>query len=268
MRTIWAVRNLKLFNIMAYALMVGVNWLANSLPINGISTGQVSDAYPNLFAPAGITFAIWGLIYLLLAGFVVFQLSHFSPHTRTGSFARISRWFIGSCLANAAWIFSWHYRFIPLSMILMLLLFYSLIRIYRILLPLRLTGKERLFIRLPFSIYLAWITVAAIANATVLLVSLGWSGQGISQESLAVLGIGTGAAAGLAVTLIQKDLAFGLVIVWAFGGILIKHLSAGGFAGRYPDIILTASLSCGLMLIALFKVAATGVRRKRSVPAR
>ncbi len=258
------LKTLKFFSGASFLLMVAVNALANTLPINSLTTGQVSAAYPNLFAPAGVTFSIWGLIYAWLAVFIVYQSMHFSNHTRPGGFAAINRWFILSCIANAAWIFSWHYRAIPLSMLWMAVLLVSLIQVNRTLTPMRLTDNEKLFIKVPFSIYLGWITVAAIANATVLAVSLGWIGQGPSQEPWTLISIGAALGIGLAVTLIRQDIAYGAVLVWAFGGILIKHLSAGGFAGQYPDIILAASIAVAAMLISLWRVALRGPRSKRS----
>ena len=99
------IKVLKTFTVLSFILMVTVNALANILPINGITTGGVSDSYPNLFAPAGVTFVIWGIIYLLLAGFVVYQLGLFKGTNTKDIVKLIGGYFIISSLTNTAWIF-------------------------------------------------------------------------------------------------------------------------------------------------------------------
>lgn len=234
--------------------MVAVNALANILPINGVGTGQVSDAYPNLFAPAGLTFAIWGLIYLLLAGFTVYQLGFFRGYAyavKKDLLQVIGIIFSVSSLANAAWIYAWHYGFIPLSMLLMIAIFVCLIAINQIINKETLSMREKIFIRLPFSVYFGWITVAAIANATVLLVSRGWNGFGIPEPVWAITVIIVGMLIGALTTIRNRDAAYGLVLVWAYSGILIKHTSAAGFAGQYPAIIITVAVCIVLLLAAV-----------------
>jgi len=160
--------SLRWFNLLTFLLVIAVNALANILPINGITTGEVSDAYPNLFAPAPITFSIWGLIYLLLALFILFQIGVFGKQSgqEAASVKRIGMWFGVSSLVNTAWIFCWHYQIISATLVLMLLLVTALITIYQRIVSEALTQKEKLFVKLPFSIYFGWVTVAAIANVT------------------------------------------------------------------------------------------------------
>ena len=87
--------------------MVAVNALANLLPIGGNTTGQVSEAYPNLFTPAPVTFAIWGAIYLLLAVFVLYQWEIFDGGASSAVVrVDIEPWFLISCLLNIGWLFS------------------------------------------------------------------------------------------------------------------------------------------------------------------
>ena len=177
---------LKALNTVFFVLMVLVNALANILPIGGVNTGQVSDSYPNLFAPAGITFTVWGVIYVLLALFILYQWGAFKGKSGAGMEAalRIGPYFILSSAANIAWIFSWHYNIIPLSLALMIVILVTLIRAYQKINAGALSFKEKIFVRLPFSIYFGWITVATIANVTTLLVYLGWGGFGIGELRL------------------------------------------------------------------------------------
>jgi hypothetical protein len=237
----------------AYVVMVAVNALANTLPINGVQTGEVSDAYPNLFAPAPLTFSIWGLIYLLTALYALYQLGLFRGRgTRLPErvLDRVSLYFLISSLANAAWIFAWHYDAIALSMVLMLVILGCLLAILVALRGREMEARERLLVRLPFSVYAGWITVATIANATTLLVNLGWDGFGLSEPVWTVLVLLVGLAIAIATILREADVAYGLVIVWAYTGILIRHTSAGGFAGQYTAVIVTVIVALVALLAA------------------
>lgn len=243
---------MKIMVTATFLLMVIVNALANMLPINGQTTGGVSDAYPNLFAPAGLTFAIWGLIYLLLAAYTLYQLGLFrnSSSKLEGTLLnRIGLFFSISSLANTAWIFAWHYHFISVSMLFMLVILVCLTVIAATIKNADLPPRDRLFVRLPFSVYFGWITVATIANATVLLVSLGWNRFGLPEAVWAVVMIIAGFLIASAVMLKNRDFAYGLVVIWAYLGILMKHASADGFAGQYPAVITTVII-CLFFLIA------------------
>jgi len=235
-----------------FILMVVVNALANILPINGIGTGAVSDSYPNLFAPAGITFAIWGVIYLLLAAYTVFQLGLFKKN-RSMSDALMNKVgvvFSISSIANTVWIFTWHYRIIALSMVLMIIILVCLAIIVSAIRKETLSTKEKVFVKLPFSIYFGWITVATIANLTTLLVSVGWNGFGLSQTIWAIAIIAIGAAIGIITILRNKDYAYGLVILWAYAGIVIKHVSETGFNSMYPAVMITTIAAMVLVVVA------------------
>lgn len=163
---------------------------------------------------------------------------------------RIGILFSISSIANAFWIFAWHYYSIGLSLILMLVILALLISINLQLNSENLNQREKLFIRLPFAVYFGWITVATVANATSLLVFSGWDAFGISEQSWAVLIIVVGLIIGAVTTMRLKSYAYGLVIVWAYLGIWIKHTSATGFASQYPLVITTVVVSIILMITA------------------
>lgn len=224
-----------------FILMVTVNALANILPIAGITTGAVSDSFPNLFAPAGITFSIWGIIYLLLALYTLYQLGMFQKNNSTdvSLLKQVGSFFAFSSVLNSIWIFCWHYNVIFLSVILMLLILLSLIAIHLVLRNKPMTLKERFFIKLPFSIYFGWITVATIANITALLVTMNWSGWGLSEPVWTSTLIIVGTLIGITTAILARDIPYVLTLIWAFAGILIKHTSASGFAMSYPIVINT-----------------------------
>jgi hypothetical protein len=220
---------LSILNLLGFLGTVVVNALAVILPINNITTGELSDLYPNLFVPAGLTFAIWGLIYVLLGIFVIYPLIPFVRRDaqKVDFVQRIGPLFFISCIANIGWIFAWHYKVVPLSLVLMLILFGSLLAIY-----LRLNiGKseapktEKYLVHLPFSVYLGWITIATIANVTALLVNINWNAWGLGEQFWAVAVIIVGIAIALSVLFTRKDIFYCLVVDWALLGILLKRLS-------------------------------------------
>jgi len=222
----------QIINIFAFLLVLIVNGLANALPIGGNTTGDISDFYPNLFTPAGLTFSIWGVIYLALAAFIVYQgRDLFSKQKIEMPYLQgIGGYFLLSCLANAGWIFAWHYRQVLLSLAVMLVLLFSLIMIY---LNLGIGNKSvdsstRIFVHLPFSLYLGWITVATIANISALLVHYQWNGWGLSEVFWTVLVIIAGTVIALINIMQRADIAYSAVILWAYLGIIIKRYSVSG----------------------------------------
>lgn len=242
----------KIAVVVTYLAMVITNILANALPINGRRTGEISDGYANLFAPAGLTFSIWGVIYLLLGAHVLYQLGLFrdkTPHTDAARPVqdRLGTLFAASSLVNVGWILAWHYDLIGVSTLLIAGLLVLLILITRAVRSLPLASREGAFLRLPFSVYFGWITVATIANVTVWLVSIGWDGFGLPESTWTVIMLVVGALIGCAVILRDGDPAYGLVLVWAYFGIWFKHTSPEGFGGAHPTVSTTA-----LLMIAAF----------------
>jgi hypothetical protein len=229
---------LKVLTLVAYVAMVTINYLAVLLPLGGRSTGQISDNYPNFFAPAGYAFSIWGLIYTLLGIYVIYQFWCKDEKL----IKKVSSIFMINALLNASWIFAWHYDLIWLSLIIMGGLLVTLIKIADIFRSSSLTLKDRWLVRLPFSIYFGWITVATIANVTIFLVYLGWNGFGLTEAFWTVILLLVGALIGSWRMLQDRVVPYGLVLIWAYGAILFKHLSASEFAGQYPSIIWTVVL--------------------------
>ncbi|MBN2051050.1 MAG: tryptophan-rich sensory protein [Spirochaetales bacterium] len=245
---------LSILNVVAFLAVITVNALANILPINGKSTGALSDSYPNLFVPVGFTFSIWGIIYLLLAAFAVYQLVVTLRGDAAAAFTgKIGFLFILSCAANAAWIFAWHYERVFLSLLCMLVLLLSLVLMY-----LRLeigvaaiSGKERFFFTLPFSVYLGWITVATVANVTALLVHLGWKGFGLSEVFWAAAVIIVAFIISLFMLANRSDTFYTLVVIWAFLGIFYKRITVD--SPPVNAVALSAGI-CGVLLIILVLV--------------
>lgn len=218
---------IKLSVTVSVVAMFVVNALADILPINGITTGELSDAIPTYFTPAGYAFSIWGLIY---AGLVVYMISMFTNFTKEDR--AIYPWVIASSLANIAWLFLWHYRLIYVSVIAMAILLASIIAIYTIL---HKAKKVSILKTLPFNLYLGWISVASIANIAAALYVANWNGFGISPQVWSAIMIIVVTV--LAVySIFKKTYSYSLVILWAIIGILVK------FSGLSNPIEIASTL--------------------------
>lgn len=242
-------RFLCILNFIGFLGTVVVNALANILPINNKTTGELSDQYPNLFVPAGFTFSIWGVIYVLLGIFVTYNLimAIRKDVSKKYSVERIGVLFFITCMSNIGWIFAWHYEILPLSLVLMLLLLGCLITIY-----LRLnigksdaTKNEKYLIHVPFSVYLGWITVATIANITALLVNMNWGTFGLGEQFWAVAVIVVALVITLIMLFSRRDIFYSIVVDWALFGILMKRLAVE----EPPDQNVTLISIIGLVVI-------------------
>jgi hypothetical protein len=244
---------LKWSNIIAFVLTVIANGLAGSTTlIGGVNTAQISDSNPTLITPAGYVFSIWGIIYVLLGIFVIFQAL---PSQKEKEYTKKIGWlFVLSSILNIVWLFLWQYEFLSLSVVLMFLLLATLIMIYICLgigkSP--VTLREKLAIHVPFSVYLGWITIASIADVSVTLVSVNWNGFGIGPEIWATLIIIVALVITLLVLATRKDIAYALVIVWALTGIAVKQ------SGNQNIVTLTEASA----IIVLLALAATIVLSK------
>ncbi len=231
-----------------------VNVLAIVLPLNNITTAELSDRYPNLFVPAGYTFSIWSVIYIFLIAFIVYHvvvLVKEKSHTQT-VIEKIGILFFITCCANVGWLFAWHYELIPLSIAVMLSLLFTLIVLYMRLDVGRAeaSGGEYYCVHVAVSVYLGWISIATIANITVLFVSLGWKMGGLPEQIWTVGVIIIGIVLGLLALIKRGDIYYAAVLVWAFLGILIKRLSVNP-AGPLSVIITVSAGLAALILTAL-----------------
>jgi hypothetical protein len=246
---------LQFSNVVTTIIVFFFNMLASFGFINNVTPGKLSDNLPNLFVPAGITFSIWGVIYLLLFLFIIYQARSVVKKdvNKSNYLHRIGWFFVLSNFTNIAWIFSWHYELVPISLFFMVLLLTSLIIIY-----LRLeigkysyttSSKDKFFFTAPFRVYLGWITVATIANVTTFLVWMGVEPYNSAAVFLTVIMI---LIATFITTLIlydRKDIIFGLVIIWAFLGIVIKRLNPNYFVEL--NVATVAAISSIIIVIMI-----------------
>lgn len=234
---------IKYLNVLLFAGMIVMNYLANALPLNGKTTGELSDSYPNLFVPAGITFSIWGIIYLLLLAYCILQFtgSNQIAYSATGAI------FAVTCVLNSLWIVAWHYQKLPLSLVIMVLLLIALIY-----LNISIRDIRPGLIKAAFGVYLGWICIATIANVTALLVNYKWNGFGISDEIWTIIMISAGTLIVCLSIFSLRNPFMGLAVIWAFAGIIIKR------QGDYKSIVLTAAIA----MTIVGAVTAVGFFRK------
>ena len=228
--------------IIAVVATIVVNGLANALPINNQTTGDISDRFDVFFVPAGYVFSIWGVIYLGLVAYAIYQAL---PAQRDNPrLARIAPWFVLSCVVNSIWIFLWHYEQFVLTITAMLTLLISLIAVYVQLGIGRsaVSTGEKWLVRLPFSIYLGWVSVATIANITSTLDWVNWGGWGISEQNWAVIMLVVAVVLALLVERTRRDIAYILVFVWAFIGIGVEQSDA-------TTVATAAYIAAGLLAV-------------------
>lgn len=234
----------KYINLVVFSGMIVMNYLANALPLNNKTTGALSDELPNLFVPAGITFSIWGVIYLLLAGYCVVQFTGKNQEV----ISNIGWLFAVSCILNALWIVMWHYQKLPFSLLVMAGMLVTLIYINIIVRDLPFG-----IIKASFGIYLGWICIATIANVTALLVHYSWNGFGMSEQAWAIVLICTGVLI-VSLTIYRLQNPFiGLAVIWAFLGIYLKRQA------DFRAIAVTAIIA----MIVVAVITVLGFFRKR-----
>lgn len=237
------MKSKRLLMIISLVLVLVVNFLANTLPINGLTTGEVSDQFPILFVPAGYVFSIWGLIYFALIAFAVYSVT--PKGLDNEDIDSIAGWFTAANLFNTAWIFLWHYQQFLWTLIPIFGLLVSLLAVY---LKLRIgrqkrSAVEKLLLEVPFGIYLGWATVAVVANVSQVLYNLGWEGASLSAPFWTVLMLSVATILGVLMIFTRKEIAYPLVLSWAFVGIYLKH-------GSVASVAITA-LAAAILLVVL-----------------
>jgi hypothetical protein len=237
---------LKWFILLALIAMLVVNALSSILPINGVTPKEVSDQYPNQFVPAPLTFAIWGVIYILVILYTLYQFGLFRRKDEAVNAKLLTRTgivFIITSVLNLSWVIAWHYGLLTVSFLLIALFSIALIDMRLIIHAQEpLSVKEKWFVRLPFSVYFGWVTVATIAGATALLVGNGFGGFGLSEAAWTMIILLVGATIGIATALRFRDIPYLLVFIWAYANILTNHVSPAGFAGAFVGVIATLVL--------------------------
>jgi hypothetical protein len=232
--------------IVAILAAIVVNVVSNLFPLSGQNIGQISNTIlaPVLVTPANYAFAIWGLIYVGLIAFGVYQAS---PAQRDNPrLAKVRTPIVWASFFQIVWVFLFTSQQFWLSVVLMFGILFSLIAAYQGSRTDRSIREEKLFSQIPISIYLGWISVASIVNVASALFASSWNGWGISPVVWTVIMLAIAAAITTTITMRYQDAAFGFVIVWALVAIAVRQ------AGQ-PTLSVTAiGLAIALTLLILF----------------
>lgn len=205
-----------------------INVLSNFFPPQGLTIGEIANTILEgvRVTPANYAFAIWGLIYLGLIAYGIYQLR---PVRRGDSkLRRADSFLIVACLAQIAWVFLFTNRLFWLSVVAMLAILFSLIGAY---LQLKI-GKERVsreqkwLVNIPFSVYLGWISVATIVNIASALYISQWDGWGIDAQGWTAIMLVVGGIIGALVAFQRADIAFTLVFIWAYVAISVRQVAS------------------------------------------
>lgn len=245
-----ALRVQYLLHILALAAVTFVNYLANALPLNGHTPGELSDRYPNLFVPAGLTFSIWLVIYLWLLVWVGLQAGALFGKAKAPGVSKVGGWFLATCVLNISWLFAWHWEQVWLAAIILAALLICLLFLNRAAGTgvSAENGTEKWTAHAAFGLYQGWITVALIANVTALLVSQGWKGGGVPESTWACVMILVGAAVAVSMVWRFNHLFHGVAVAWAFWGIHMKRAEMG-------DAPVVAWVALAGMILVLAVVA-------------
>lgn len=237
---------LQILNGIAFVSVVFINYLSNTGAMDGKTIGGVSDNIKSLFTPAGYAFSIWGIIYLLLLGFVIYQGRSLFVKVKNDDFVlKIGFWFIISCIANSAWVFCWIYGYTGLSCICIFVLLISLLKIV-------VNNKMELFdaskstivfLWWPFVIYSGWVTVASIANVSSYLVKIDWNGFGISAEVWTIIMIAIATIINIIIIFKRNMREFALVGTWA-----LIAIGAANY-DNYITVANNAFIAAGILFV-------------------
>ncbi|QDO92972.1 tryptophan-rich sensory protein [Formosa sediminum] len=236
---------LQIANAFSFTGMVILNYLSNTGILNNTTIGEVSKHYTTLFTPASYAFTIWGIIYLLVLGFIIYQGRGLFTTVRDDDFVlQTGWWFVLSCIANCLWIVAWIYEYTLLSSVFIFVLLFALIQIV-------LKNKMELydapisviaFLWWPFVMYSGWITVASIANVSAVLVKYNWDGFGLSPTFWALSVIAIATAINLIVTWTRNMREFALVGAWALVAIYVANTNTNA-------IVANTALGAAILLV-------------------
>lgn len=254
-------KTLQISNIIAAVLTVSIGYLSNSGIFNGNTMADISAKYQTLFTPAGYAFSIWGLIYLGILGFAIYYgRSIFKPVSdEDNSLAEVGWWFVISCAANILWVVAWPFDYILISVLLMTVLFFSLLKIV-VKSKMELYNpplKKFIFLWWPFCIYAGWVSVALLANIAAYLSKIEWSGFGISEVIWTIILIFIAAFLHIFMIWNRNMREFALVGVWSFIAIAVANQNEN------TEVMRTALIAAGIVFI---NIAIHGYQNRKSNP--
>ena len=220
-------------NVLVLVLVIALNGLAASGAMSGDSIGVIANRYRSLFLPADYVFGIWSLIYLGLIATAIYQALPTAGAER--AVQRLGIWWAVTGALNVAWISLFSFGQFALALLVMVIFLITLIAIGERVRGGRGRGRgradpsplaEQAFLIWPQDIYLAWISVALIANSFQVAQAVQWSGFGIAESTWAVTMMLVATLLGVTMAWARGNWLFPLVVAWALRGI----------GARYPEV--------------------------------
>lgn len=240
-------------NVILLIVTLFINTMGAIGNINGLSQKEISDKFVTLITPSPSTFSIWSVIYSLLIISVILMLIKKNDDYYKNAVDKISVLFWISCILNIAWIVSFSYLQLGISVIFILGFVITLSFILKKLQKIQV-GK-RFLMPLAFGLYTGWLFIATVVNIAAWLVKLNWDGFGLSKEIWAIIILVIAVLLIFGVNLKNRNAIFPLPIAWAYLGICQFLKSPIGFNGAYNQVQITALIGMVVLIcIAVYRL--------------
>ncbi len=225
--------------LVAILAAFGTNVASNLVPVGGETIGKIANTKFKdvLIIPANYAFAIWGLIYVGLIGFGIYQAR---PAWAQNLYLRRAGYFVVlAMVAQIAWVYIFLYRYFAWSLLAMVVILLATIAAYlRMGIGIRRAiRQERWWLQAPISLYMGWISVATVVNVAIALHDAGWHAEGMTATIWTIVMAVASTAISAILRWRRHDNVYPAVTVWALVAIAIGNLntsaiafSAGGLA--------------------------------------
>lgn len=254
----------KVFGIISFIAMVIVKVYANTFSIHGKTTYEILKSYPNLFSPISYSYFILLPISLLFLGFTLYQaglIIRGKSKLEIDRFEKFRLFFILISVVSTLSTISLHYDFMALSLALLLIVVISLFHSISMIGYEDLSKWDKVFIRLPFSMYFAWVLIEVVIMLVSLLISIGWQSFGVTALNSTIALVLIITILSLMLMFRFRNLGFGLTMIWGLSGILMKHLSPDGFRCQYIEIVVTTAICMASLLAVIICLSYIGKRK-------
>jgi translocator protein len=228
---------------LAVAGMLLSNLMANLLPLNDVTTGEIAARYPTLITPAEYTFAIWGVIFVGMLALAIYQV--LPAQWRSNTLRAIRGPLLINAIANGLWIYAWHNEQIAFSLLLMAIIAVTLAVTYGELNQYPVASRaEAWFVRAPISLYFGWVTVATFVNIAVAATAARWDGSPLRPEAWAIILLAVATLAACRIVYQRGDTLFALAAIWGLFAIGVQQIAV-------PLVVWSAYTAAGIVLVAM-----------------
>lgn len=234
-------------NTITFGLTLYFNYLSSVGVMSDKNVSEVSDKFNSLITPADYAFSIWGFIYLLVFGFVIYQWYSVYKLKDEKLVKDIGIWFIVTNMANAFWLMAWVNELVLMSVFIMSIMVYALVQlVFRLRLEIwDAPLKTMFFVWWPITFYFGWIVLASVVNFTAFIVSLNLNIGGGLAELLALIVLIVAAIIYYLLVSKRNLREAALVGVWGFVAIAVKQ----------SDVNVTVTYTALILALLLLSVS-------------